>query len=152
VIDWTNPEAKISKHFSVREAVYLSKWGRLAYEGDGLNDHVKACILKMAYKMDTVRDYLGVPIIVHRWYSPKGYNALVGGAKGSKHMSMGDHSAVDFHCRIQGAKSNAEACDTIRAALEPKLVELQLRMEQNHGAGWVHLDDAEIILMRYFRP
>lgn len=151
-IDWKTPGAKISKHFTVHEAIYLHRWSRLADERDGLNDHVKECIVRFAAKADLVRDFLGLQMRVHRWFSPKGYNAIVGGAKGSKHMSLGDHSAMDFDCLIEGAESQGDACDIIRASLEPKLEEMVIRLEKNPGASWVHIDDGEVVFFRYFRP
>lgn len=151
-IDWSNPDAKISKHFTVHEALFLHRWNRMATETDGLNDHVKAQILRMAEKMDLIRDFIGLPIRVHRWFSPRGYNAVVGGAKGSKHMCLGDHSAVDWDADVEGASSAGEACDILRASLAPKLEAWEIRMEKNPGAPWVHTDDAEVVLLRYFRP
>ena len=152
-LDWSDPDQKISKFFTVREAIYLSKWGRLAYEGDGLNAQVKARILAMAAKADVVREYLGRPMRIHSWYRPKHYNALVGGATGSKHMCLGgDWSALDFDCVLPKVDSQAEACDTIRAALEPKLEEFGIRMERNPGCNWIHLDNAPVTHERYFKP
>lgn len=153
-IDWSNPDAKISRHFTVKEALWLHHWNRLANEADGLNDHVKAQILRMAEKMDVIRDFIGLPINVHDWYRPEKYNAdpRVKGAKRSKHMCLGDHSAVDWDAPVDGAASEEEACDILRASLEPKLEPWEIRMEKNPGAPWVHTDNAEVVLLRYFRP
>lgn len=153
LVDWSNPDEPISKYFTVREAIYLSRWGRLAREDDGLSGRVKFCLIAMAAKMDVVRDFIGLPIIVHRWYSPPGYNAVVGGSRYSRHMSLfGEHSAVDWHGKVDGAATQSEQCDILRAALEPKLEEWGLRMERLPGAHWVHLDDALVMRERYFRP
>lgn len=151
-VNWGNPGANISKYFTVKEALWLnSDWNRLAYEGDGLDFHVKERICILAEKLDWVRDFLGRPMHVHSWYRPKGYNALVGGTRGSKHMSLGPWSAVDFHCDLPSTQSVSEACATVRAAIEFKLGAWGLRMEDQDGP-WVHLDDAPVISKRVFKP
>jgi hypothetical protein len=151
-IDWTNPAARISKHFTVKEALWLKKWNRMATEDDKLTDHVKKQIVKFAAVMDEIRDFLEVPIVVHCWFRPPGYNTIAGGKKASKHMSIGEHSAVDWHADIEGCKTIAESCDKIRDFLEPLLTDFNIRMEKNPGADWVHCDNAEVIFTRYFRP
>ena len=150
-VDWSSPADKISRYFRVREALWLPKWNRLAYAGDGLDDHVKARICALAERLDVVRDFLGRPMIVHCWFRPKGYNALVHGSRGSKHMSLGPWSAVDFHCELPSTKSISEACATVRAAIEFKLEAWGLRCEDFDGP-WVHLDDAPVVTRRFFKP
>ena len=46
-IDWTKGTSKVSKYFTVYEAVTLHSWNRLANEGDGLTDDVKTQIVKL---------------------------------------------------------------------------------------------------------
>jgi hypothetical protein len=151
MIDWTDPHAMISRNFTVRDAIWLNKWGRLAGPGDNLTDHVKEQILLMGNTMDKVRDVLGLPINVHRWFSPAGYNALVGGKIGSKHMCLGHWSAVDFDVSFR-VHDLEDSCRQARQVLEPKLEGLGLRMERNDGGSWVHLDNAQVIHARYFKP
>lgn len=137
-IDWTDPTAKISNHFTVREATWLPSWGCCHIP----NDEEQANILKMASKMDQVRDLLGKPINVHVWIRPgaancpgslhdgEDYNAAIGGAAHSAHK-VG--SAVDWDC--------GENCDVTRATLETELDRFCLCMERKPGGNWVHLDD-----------
>jgi hypothetical protein len=152
-VNWSDPKATISRHFTVREAIWLNGWGRLATSKDGLTDHVKAQICVFAEKMDAVREFIGSPIVVHRWWGPALYNAEVGGRQGSKHLSLGDWSACDFHANIPGCHDVSDSCQHIRAILLPKLEEWGLRMEKNGlDAPWVHLDNAPVLYTRYFKP
>jgi len=148
-IDWTNPESKISKHFTVKEALWLPSWKVMHIP----NEEEKQNILKQASKMDLIRDFLGVPIRVHCWIRPvlnspaseyhgRDYNAFVHGAKNSAHK-VG--LATDYDA--EGLN-----CDDVRAKLEPKLEEWQIRMEKMPGGNWVHNDCAPVIVYRYFNP
>jgi hypothetical protein len=152
-VDWKNPADKISRHFTVREALWLKRWGRMASERDGLTDHVKERICIFAEKMDRVRDFLGYPILVHRWWGPALYNAEVGGKPASKHLSLGDWSACDFHAPMPGAFDVEDCCTIASRLLLPKLEEFGLRMENNGAhATWLHLDDAPVLYARHFTP
>jgi hypothetical protein len=152
-IDWDRPESMISRFFSVHEAIWLPSWRREADEDDGLNERVKAEILRLAGKLDTIRERIGVPIVVHCWYRPPAYNRFIGGAKESAHMCSGPWSAVDFSAAMPGAANRGESCDKIKAMVLPWLQELDLRMENNgQGATWVHVDTKPIVLSRYFKP
>ena len=152
-IDWANPEAMISKHFSVHEALYLPSWARQATEADGLNESVKAEISRLALLVDIVCDRLEIKPVVHCWYRPRGYNKEVGGAKNSSHLSEGPWSAIDFSAAVPGCDSRGKSCDLLRAKILPMLEELGLRMEKNgKDAPWIHLDSKPPIFTRYFRP
>jgi zinc D-Ala-D-Ala carboxypeptidase len=148
-IDWTNLEAKISKHFTVKEACWLPSWQVM----HNPSENEKANILKQAAKMDLIRDFLGVPINVHCWIRPvlnnpssihhgQDYNALVKGAKNSSHK-VG--LATDYDA--QGLN-----CDDVRASLVSKLDVWDIRMEKMPGSNWVHNDCSPVITYRYFNP
>jgi hypothetical protein len=136
-LDWAKPASKISKYFTVKEALWLPSWEIIHLP----SDQEKAEILKTAEKMDLIREYLGQPIIVHCWIRPKcanapatkwdrkNYNAFVGGAPGSAHA---EGKAVDFHV----AKMT---CGEVRQILTSKLEDFQIRMEDIDG-NWVHID------------
>lgn len=143
-IDWTNPKQKISKYFTVEEALWLPKWNRLANESDGLTDDIKQNIVKFAQEMDIVRDFVGRAISVHIWYRPPAYNKLIGGAPASYHMKG---RAVDFH--FLGL-----TCDAGRDLIVPKLPEFGMRCEKKPGSNWIHLDDVAPSTEnnRYFLP
>lgn len=165
-IDWTNPKAKVSKYFTVKEVCYLPSWNCLHIP----TEEEKTNIIKMAEKMDIVREFLGKPINTHCWLRPGlvncptfdpttvkpntdakkaalaalDYNAYVGGAKRSAHKLA---LAVDFDC--------GESCDDTRSKLEPKLEEYNMRMEQMPGGTWVHLDMYDKSVsggIRFFKP
>jgi hypothetical protein len=148
-IDWTNPEAKISKFFTVKEACWLPSWSIMHIP----SEEEKQNIIKQAAKMDLIRGFFGVSIRVHCWIRPilnnpnsefngKDYNALVKGAKNSAHK-VG--LATDYD--VEGLN-----CDDVRAKLEPKLEQWQIRMEKMPGSDWIHNDCAPVIAYRYFNP
>ncbi len=148
-IDWANPTSRISNYFTVGEATLLPSWAE--YHVPNMQE--KHDILATAQVMDIIRDLVGAPIRVHCWIRPtvavttgihngKNYNALIGGALHSAHI-LG--RAVDFH--VDGI-----ICDQVRTLLLPKLQELNIRMENNPGSGWVHIDTyTASVGSRYFR-
>ena len=148
-IDWNDPASKISKHFTVKEALWLPSWQVLHKP----SEDEKTNILKQAAKMDLIRDFLGAPIRIHCWIRPilnnsesihhgQDYNALVKGAKNSAHK-IG--LATDYDA--EGLN-----CDDVRAKLVPKLDEWEIRMEKMPGGNWIHNDCAPVISYRYFNP
>jgi len=134
IIDWTNPDQKISTYFTVKDAIWLPKWNRLANDSDGLNADVKMALLAFFAKMDVVRAFFNKPIIVHCAFRPFAYNKLVYGAKRSAHLCNGPWAACDFH--IVGV-----TCDAARKLLVPKLEEWGMRCENKFGSNWIHLDN-----------
>lgn len=151
-MDWTNPEEKISNHFTVKEACWLPSWQVMHCP----SEEEKANILKQAAKMDAIREFLGVAIHVHCWIRPgalnnpdsdkngQDYNAFVGGAHNSTHK-LG--LATDY-------SASGMNCDDVRALLEPKLDEWELRMEKLPNSNWVHNDCGDLPAggHRYFIP
>lgn len=123
---------KISKYFSWNEALWLNKWGRLATEEDGLTDDIKSNLERLFHRMDFIREAVGSPIIVHVAYRPQKYNELVAGAPKSSHMKG---MACDFHVKGQD-------CDAVRKLILEKnlLATHGLRMEDNPGSNWIHID------------
>lgn len=150
-IDWSDEKALISKHFTVKEALWLPSWKVMHIP----SEEEKANILKQAAKMDLIRDFLGAPINVHCWLRPvlncpdssyhgQDYNAFIGGARNSSHK-IG--LATDYD-------ASGMDCDTVREQLEPKLDEWEMRMEKKPGSKWVHNDSATLAEggNRYFIP
>lgn len=102
-------------------------------------------IIKVAKTMCDIRGRLGSkPLLVTSWLRTPQYNAQIGGAPGSKHL-LG--LACDF-------KHPSMTCDEVRAELLPELDRMGIRMENNPGSGWVHIDLASLVLAgeRYFKP
>lgn len=144
-IDFSDPKAKISRYFTVKEACWAPQWNRLQNENDGLDADAKAALVDFfCNKMDIVRELLGYPIKVHVSFRSKAYNSLVGGAANSCHMARKEGGVYVAACDFSvdyglGAGAN---CDKIKAELLPVLEKLGLRMEDNGaGATWVHLDN-----------
>lgn len=137
-INWNDEKAKISRYFTVHEALWLPSW-RVYHEP---SEEEKDNILELAVKMDKVRDFLQAPISVHVWMRPdflnapghskhgQDYNAFVKGAPRSAHK-LG--KAVDWS--VPGV-----SCDLVRSKLLPKLEEFGLCMEDLPGSNWVHAD------------
>jgi len=138
MIDWKNPQDKISKYFNVHDAIWLPSWQtyHLPTEEEQKN------ILEMAKKMDTVREFLNLPVNVHCWIRPEKYNKEIGGAPGSAHI-LG--KAVDWDC--------GKNCDDVRQALLIKIPFWKLRMEDAPKTNWVHLgNDWQLGKKYFFRP
>ena len=145
-------ESKISKHFTWKEALLLPSWG--VYHNP-TQEEVNN-IIKMAKKMDAVRDLIGKPIKIHCWIRPvvancpgsphhgENYNAAAGSTATRSAHIMG--KAVDWSC--------GDNCDDVRDILEPNLEMWGLRMERKPGSNWVHLDCADVPPggHRYFIP
>lgn len=154
-IDWTDPRAHISEHFTIREALTLHKWGNALHRPTSAE---KAAILQTATKMEMIRSFLGDrSITVTSWLRPpvanipgnerqgQDYNAFIKGAKNSDHR-LG--LACDFE--VKGLTP-----DEVRKALLPKLEEFKIRMEDLAGASWIHIDVQESLLpgaKRFFKP
>lgn len=122
-INWNNPNAKISKYFSVRE-VTKNDPRRIPIAGSNVEHE----ILKLAIELDKIREEWGSPILVNSWYRPLEVNRSIGSGDDSQH--------------IQG-----RAVD-IRPVNPDSLTKFQSWLDQNwfgalgYGAkkGFVHLD------------
>lgn len=150
-IDWSDPNAKISKYFTVNESLYLPSWGISHIP----SAEEKIEILKLAKIMDIIRERIGKAIVVHVWMRPisvncpgherhgENYNLFIG----SKSLRSGHifGKAVDFHV------SGEEDFPKVRKQIEPWLESLEIRMEDNAGK-WVHLDTLPVGNKRFFKP
>jgi hypothetical protein len=153
-IDWTHSLSKLSKHFIVRDALFLPQWNRLANIEDGLSADAKVGLLDLFKRMDLVRDYLNSPIAVHVSFRPWKYNVLVGGAKQSAHVARAVYEDGNRYC-IAAADWHAVtmSCSEVREKLVPKLEEFGLRME-DHDGNWIHTDNRPpgATGRRFFKP
>jgi len=143
-------QTKLSQYFTYHEALWLPQWKRYALPSDGLDDDVLDNLVFLFQKMDTVREFLGAPIIVHCAYRPYLYNAQVYGALNSAHLANAYQvAAVDFHVEQRN-------CDFVRNVIDQgnKLYEWEMRMEDKPGAAWIHLDTRQPPPggNRYFKP
>lgn len=171
VIDWSNPKCKISKYFTVEDATALRSWGVLHIPSES----EKANILKVANKMDIIREFINEPIIISAWMRPakancpnskwngQDYNRYIyetqvwrklsAEEKAKKTVPNSPHregNAVDW---IVAGKGTVAYCDVIRNKLLPKLEEWSIRMEDMQGKGnWIHIDTRLVINKRFFKP
>lgn len=128
MIDWTNPEEKITEHFTVKEILTLHSWNRLATESDGV-DFDK--ITKICQIMEKVREILSCPINVHCGFRSQEYNK-----EQDIHPNLDVHAlseAVDFDC------NGYLTIQEVKDKLLPHLEDLNIRME--YGTfSWIHVD------------
>ena len=89
IIDWNNPNAKVSKFFTVQEVTQGDR-RRIPQRGSV----VEANVIKLATQLDIIRVKWGKPIGVTSWYRPPLVNAEVGGVTNSQHI-LG--TAVDVY-------------------------------------------------------
>ena len=159
MINWNDPKSMVSKYFSVREALWLPTWKRMASPsapGDALGTDAQIALQFLFQKMDIVRDFIGLPILVHVAFRPPAYNAEIGGAKESAHIARADLiAAVDWGVSVMDELTPGESCETIRQALIPNLTGWGVRMENNgETAPWIHVDTMPVPAggHRYFLP
>ena len=150
-IDWTNPAEKITPHFTVKDALWLPTWGRLANESDGLDDTIKANLIQTCEIMERIRVILGVPINVNCMYRPKNYNAIIPGA--AAHSAHVEGLACDYEANL-GMGDLVANCNEARKILLPCLEQFQIRMENKPDGNWVHNDLRPVPAggHRYFIP
>lgn len=75
---------KISKYFTERETTVSAMGERLKIKNIPSRDE-KDNILYTASRMDLIREYLGIPLIVLSWFRCKELNTAVKGSKTSAH-------------------------------------------------------------------
>lgn len=75
---------KISKYFTERESTVSATGERLKIKNIPSRDE-KDNILYTASRMDLIREYLGIPLIVLSWFRCKELNTAVKGSKTSAH-------------------------------------------------------------------
>lgn len=139
---------KVSKYFTLHDALYLPRWKRMATWADGLSDAKLYTIFKFLREyVDPIREFVDSPMIVHCCFRPPEYNEEVGGAKGSAHLADQGFAAIDFHFQNYG-------CDFGRNILVDHLEDFGVRMEDRLGSGWIHLDNKPVPPggKRFFRP
>lgn len=162
MIDWNDPSCKISKYFTVKEAIYIPGWKRLADQSDGFGSDQQDALVDFFKRMDLVREYLAVPIIIHCAFRPPVYNSLIPyAAPESAHMARNLArangrpilvAAADWHPKYPEL-SIPDGVAKAEALLVPKLEEFKLRMEKNRKT-WIHTDSRPVPKggNRYFSP
>lgn len=75
---------KISKYFTERETTVSTMGERLKIKNIPSRDE-KDNILYTASRMDLIREYLGIPLIVLSWFRSEELNTAVKGSKTSAH-------------------------------------------------------------------
>lgn len=135
-MDWNDIHSPISKHFIVKDALWLPKWNRAATVADNLTDEYRSNLVTLFSKMDIVRDFIGLPIVSIVSFRPTQYNTLIHGATNSAHLYG---MALDFY--VQG-HTGVSGCDKIRKLIVPMLEAWDMRCE-NISGDWIHMDTRE---------
>lgn len=114
-------------HFTWKEALFHPQWKCHVMPPYDIQENIKWT----ARTMEDIRGCLGgKPIYVTSWYRSPFYNELIGGSMNSMHMKG---LACDFFVSHM-------SCDDVRAKLKSYLRLFKIRMEDNPGSAWVHID------------
>lgn len=175
VLNWSDPESRLTARFKVKEALMLNSWGVMHVPSDDEKEAILGIAKGVGEAMDYLETFLGAKctVNVHAWIRPgkancpgskwdgQDYNRyiyetqvwtdLTPAEKTAKHVPDSPHKtghAVDFHITHYEGPAG---CLEIRKALVGQLERLGLRMEDLNG-GWVHLDNLPVKVNRFFKP
>lgn len=73
-------------------------------DGRKVPPHYMDNVKKLAANLQVLRDHIGQPIHINSCYRPPDYNAKIGGAKTSQHLTA---SAADITCKTKTPKQLA---------------------------------------------
>lgn len=135
MINWTDPKCNITPNFTVKEALWLPHWNRLANGDDGVTEEVRHNLLSLCNILEELRrDVLVHPIHVHSMFRSEDYNRLILKLELFRDVHTFG-KAVDFHT-VSTEPSDIEAVKTL---LRPMLNTYNIRLEGN-TTTWIHLD------------
>lgn len=121
---------KLSESFTVAE---FARWDKKSLAAKYCGDEVKIDS-ELVDKLQSIRDHFSKQVIITSAYRPSGYNAGIGGSRGSYHIYG---RAVDFYVKDISARDVAKYAESIGAK------GIGLYTVQ----GFVHIDTREI---KYF--
>ena len=146
-----DPIKNISTHFTYRDALWLPSWGRMGNEADGLTQDILLRIERFFNLwVEPVRLFIALPMIVSVAWRPRPYNSQIKppGATHSPHMALvdswGNPLLPEDDCAALDFIVPGVLCDNIRSKLYPKLKDLNIRVENNPGSVWVHMDNRPV--------
>lgn len=151
-VNWEDTKSKISQYFTVHEATFLPQWS--VYHKP--SDQEKENILKLADKMDEIRDYFEQPVNISCWIRPTAVNAPGSKFDGKNYNSLIGGKAMSAHIEGKAADFTISRIGSVEAKylLQPMLDQFQVRMENNGDGNWVHIDVREVPPggKRFFKP
>ena len=124
--------SRLSRNFTLREAVRSQTAVRLGIDNTPPADRVEALALVAKRVLQPVRDAFGVPFTPSSWYRCPALNARIGGAAGSQHV-VGE--AVDFE--VPGV-SNIAVAGWIADTLAFDQLILEYHDPDDPASGWIH--------------
>lgn len=120
-----------TRDFYWAEALWLPKWKIHVFP----TEEQLINVTNIGSVLQTIRNHYKKPVLIHSWVRPDLYNDFLGGKSQSWHKKGG---AVDF-----SIASEEISIDEVRKFLEPKLVELNIRMEL--GTPYhIHIDNRPV--------
>jgi hypothetical protein len=125
----------LSKYFSLAEVVASQTAARKRIDNTPTTEHLEN-LRETCRNADTVREFLGHPVIVTSGYRSAKLNAAIGGSKTSSHMTG---EALDIRC--PGYGSAKEVFDALRKS-DIQFDQLILEFPESPGA-WVHIGFGE---------
>lgn len=127
-VNWQDGTLKITENFTVNDCLIQHAWGRLASSADGA-DFEKLTIL--CQKMEEIRKILQCPINVHCMFRCVEYN------KSQNITPSLDVHAMNLACDFDAGEH--WTIEEVKELLEPKLEELDIRLEKGTDT-WIHVD------------
>jgi zinc D-Ala-D-Ala carboxypeptidase len=121
---------KLSKHFTLEECERSQTASRLKIYNGAHPEAIKN-LIRLAKKMERVRELLGSPIDVSSAYRSLRLNRAVGGADTSQHM---DGLAMDFTSSGYTVKQIVQLIKDSGIKYDQLINEFG-----SNGGGWVHL-------------
>lgn len=126
---------KISKYFTLEEMLASQTAARLCIDNTP-NDDKFINIVETCRRADSVREYLGYPMIVTSGYRSIALNKAIGGSETSSHCKG---EAIDFRCPQFGVPK-----DVFEALMKSGIRFDQLILEYpDSPSAWVHIGFGE---------
>lgn len=134
MIDWTDPTCQVTLNFSVKDALWLGQWSRLANASDGLTEALCDQLIITCENAEKIRKLLACAMNISSIYRPSAYSPIVGGSSTDVHTQA---IAFDF------VPDPVISILTAKAIIRPQLDVLNLRMEKG-TTTWIHIDSHQV--------
>lgn len=133
----------VGKYFKWGELLFLPSWNLYVFP----DETSKFNLIKLASKLDLIRDHFNRPINIHCAYRPRAYNDYLRKYENYQTATNSCHifgEAADFH--VEGLD-----CDEVKLELEKHLDDYQIGLEDS-GSTWIHVDVNINHVGKFFKP